>query len=223
MTDLPLRTWNDLVIPAAGAYHLDTEHMRLGFNATHMMISAVRGEFRAGSAEVRVAQDPLESWAVASLESGSIDTDNAERDAHLRSADFLDADAYPTIDFRSTAITWPSAEPDPMFSWARLKRHAPDRAPLPEVRTAPRFHLHGDLSIRGRVRPVTFDVEYGGARRDVFGRDIFGFSASAQINREDFGLLWNVVLEAGGVLVAKTVRLELAGEFIRSDGITTRG
>ncbi|HWK93762.1 MAG TPA: YceI family protein [Luteimicrobium sp.] len=223
MTDLPLRTWNDLVIPAPGAYHLDTEHMRLGFNATHMMISAVRGEFRSGRAGVVIGADPLESTATASLDAASIDTDNPERDGHLRSGDFLDADAHPTIDFRSTGIAWPSVQPDPMLSWARLRRHDPDRAALPTVRTVPRFQLFGDLTIRGTTRPVMLDVEYGGARRDVYGRDIFGFSASTQINREDYGLLWNVVLEAGGVLVAKTVRLELAGEFIRSDGITTRG
>ncbi|MGC5167072.1 YceI family protein [Luteimicrobium sp. DT211] len=222
MTDLPLRTWNGLDIPAPGAYHLDTEHMRLGFNATHMMISAVRGEFRSGGANVYIADDPMESWATAHLESASIDTDNSERDGHLRSADFLDADDHPTIDFRSTGITWRSAEPDPILSWARLRRHDPDRATPPEPKTLPRFQLFGDLTIRGTTRPVLLEVEYGGARRDLYGRDLFGFSATTQINREDFGLLWNVALEAGGVLVAKTVRLELAGEFIRSDGVTQR-
>lgn len=219
MTDLPLRTWNDLVIPAPGAYHLDTEHMRLGFTATHMMVSAVRGEFTAGSAQVWVGEDPLDSWAAATLESASIDTGNAERDGHLRSADFLDAATFPAIAFRSTGITW-QPQPDPIFSWARLKGHVPaPAAPAP----IPRFELHGELTIRDTTRVVTLDVEYGGARRDPFGRDIWGFSAATQINREDYGLIWNVALEAGGVLVARTVRLELAGEFIRSDGITTRG
>jgi polyisoprenoid-binding protein YceI len=224
MTDLPVRTWNDLVIPAPGAYHLDTEHMRLGFNATHMMVSAVRGEFVEGSAQVHFAEDPLESWATAQLVSASIDTDNAERDGHLRSADFLDAANYPTIDFRSTGITW-QTQADPIFSWARLKGHAPGRSTaVPDAagRTPTKFQLHGELSIRGTTLPVTLDVAYGGARRDLFGRDIWGFSATTQINREDYGLVWNVALEAGGVLVAKTVNIELAGEFIRSDGITTR-
>ncbi|QAY69227.1 YceI family protein [Xylanimonas protaetiae] len=220
MTDLPVRTWNDLIVPAPGAYHLDTEHMRLGFNATHMMVSAVRGEFAEGSAQVWVAEDPLDSWAVATLESASIDTDNPERDGHLRSADFLDAANHPAITFRSTGLTW-QPQPDPIFSWARLKGHG--AAPVPGTTAVPRFQLHGELTIRATTRPVTLDVEYGGARRDLFGRDIWGFSATAQINREDYGLLWNVALEAGGVLVAKTVRLELAGELIRSDGVTTRG
>lgn len=222
MTDLPLRTWNDLVIPTPGAYHLDTEHMRLGFTATHMMVSAVRGEFTAGSAQVWVGEDPLDSWAAATLDSASIDTANGDRDGHLRSADFLDADAYPTIEFRSTGITW-QPQPDPIFSWARLKGHTPGAA-MPRVAASPvpRFALHGELTIRDTTGPVTLDVEYGGARRDLFGRDIWGFSATTQIQREDYGLLWNVALEAGGVLVAKTVRLELAGEFIRSDGVTTR-
>ncbi|WP_425955940.1 YceI family protein [Xylanimonas sp. McL0601] len=224
MTDLPLRTWNDLVIPTPGAYHLDVEHMRLGFNVTHMMVSAVQGELTAGAAQVWIAEDPLESWAAATLESASIDTGNAERDAHLRSADFLDAANHPTIDFRSTGVTW-QTQPDPILTWARLKGHARGRAALPAAatRTVPKLELHGELTIRGTTLPVTLAVEYGGARRDVFGRDIWGFSATTQIDREAYGLLWNMALEAGGVLVARTVRLELAGEFIRSDGVTTRG
>ncbi|ACZ32039.1 YceI family protein [Xylanimonas cellulosilytica DSM 15894] len=223
MTDLPVRTWNDLVVPAPGPYHLDTEHMRLGFQATHMMVSAVRGEFTEGSANVWVAEDPLESWASATLAAASIDTDNAERDGHLRSADFLDAANFPAISFRSTGISW-QPQPDPIFSWARLKGRSTGSAGVPAAATAAvtRFELHGDLTIRDVTRPVTLDVEYGGARRDLFGRDIFGFSATTHVDREEYGLLWNVALEAGGVLVAKTVRLELAGEFIRSDGITTR-
>ncbi|QAY63699.1 polyisoprenoid-binding protein [Xylanimonas allomyrinae] len=223
MTDLPLRTWNDLVIPAPGPYHLDTEHMRLGFNATHMMVSTVRGEFTRASAQVWVDEDPLESWASATIQSASIDTDNAERDGHLRSGDFLDADTHPTIGFRSTGLTW-QTQPDPIFSWARLKGHAQGRTAAPDAATRPpsRFQLHGDLTIRSTTLPVTLDVEYGGARRDLYGRDIWGFSATTAIDREAYGLLWNVALEAGGVLVAKTVRLELAGEFIRSDGVTAR-
>ncbi|GAB2471441.1 YceI family protein [Xylanimonas ulmi] len=223
MTDLPLRTWNDLVIPAPGPYHLDAEHMRLGFNATHMMVSTVRGEFTQGAAQVWIADDPLESSASATLESASIDTDNAERDGHLKSGDFLDAANHPTITFRSTGMTW-QPQADPIFSWARLKGHVPGRASVPAAATrpTPRFQLHGDLTIRVTTLPVTLDVEYGGARRDLYGRDIWGFSATAQIDREAYGLLWNVALEAGGVLVAKTVRLELSGEFIRSDGVTTR-
>ena len=221
MTDLPLRTWNDLTIPTPGAYHLDVEHMRLGFEATHMMVSVVRGEFADGAAQVWVGEDPLDSWAAATIVSASIDTANAERDGHLRSADFLDADAYPTIEFRSTGITW-QPQPDPIFSWARLKGHGGAAMPQAAAAPIPRFELHGELTIRDTTGPVTLDVEYGGARRDLFGRDIWGFSATAQFNREDYGLLWNVALEAGGVLVAKTVRLSLAGEFIRSDGVTTR-
>ncbi|PZR51654.1 YceI family protein [Xylanimonas oleitrophica] len=225
MNDLPLRTWNGLVIPARGAYHLDAEHMRVGFSVTHMMVASVRGEFTQASAHAWIAEDPLQSQVAAQIQVASLDTDNAERDGHLRSADFFDADSYPVVSFRSTGITW-QPQADPIFSWARLKGHHPDRATaVPASATAPstRLQLHGDLTIRGTTRPVTLDAEFGGARRDPYGRDIWGFSASAQVDREEFGLVWNMALETGGVLVGRSVRLELAGEFIRSDGVTGRG
>ena len=217
------RTWNDLVIPAAGDYVLDKEHRRLGFLAMHMMVSPVRGEFSSGSATIRVAEDPLQSSVAASLDAASISTHLPDRDAHLLSPDFLDVENYPTIDFRSTGLEW-RTEVDPIFSWARLKGRTPGRADTAPstLKTSAKFVLHGDLTIRGITHPIALDAEFGGAGRDPYGRDIFGFSASADFEREKYGLVWNVPLEAGGVLVSKKVRIELAGEAINMAGVVER-
>lgn len=217
MTEAPTRTWNDLIIPAPGTYVLDAAHKRLGFLAMHMMVSPVRGEFGEGSATIHVADDPMLSSVTASIESATINTHNPDRDTHLKSADFLDVETFPTIDFRSTGIEW-RTEVDPIFSWAQLKGRTPGRGATfndAAARTSAKFVLHGELTIRGITHPIALDAEFGGAGRDPYGRDIFGFNATADFEREKYGLLWNVVLETGGVLVAKTVRIELAGEAIR--------
>ncbi|MFV2145069.1 YceI family protein [Isoptericola sp. G70] len=217
MTDAPTRTWNDLVVPAAGTYELDVAHQRIGFLAMHMMVSPVRGQFGTGSAVIHVADDPLASTVAASIDAASIDTANSDRDAHLRSADFLGVEVFPTIEFRSTGVEW-SPAPDPIFSWAALKGRMPGRDVDTQRATAgarTKFVLHGHLTIRGITHPIALDAEFGGVGTDPTGRHIFGFSATADFEREKFGLLWNVALEAGGVLVAKTVRIELAGEAVR--------
>ncbi|WP_159795461.1 YceI family protein [Puerhibacterium puerhi] len=218
MTDLPLRTWNGLVIPMPGTFTLDPAHRRLGFQVTHMMVSAVRGEFAEGTAAVRVAEDPMQSQVVARIRADSITTHNPDRDAHLRSADFLDVAHHPTIEFVSTRLDWKAPEADPIFAWARLKGRTPGRVATPEPAQSTAFVVHGDLTIRGVTRPITLDAEYGGARRAPTGEDVFGFSATGELDREEFGLRWNVALEAGGVLVARTVRIELAGEAVRDPG-----
>ncbi|MFC0527621.1 YceI family protein [Phytohabitans kaempferiae] len=211
------RSWEGLIIPAPGIYELDPAHKRVGFLARHMMVSPVRGEFETATARIVVAEDPLESSVTATIQTASISTGSADRDAHLSSADFLDVETYPTLEYRSTGIKRPETE-DPIFFWARLKAHQRGLregvAPAPQ-RAAGRFVLTGELTVRDVTRPVDLQVEFGGARRDPYGKEIFGFSATAEINREEYGLLWNVALESGGVLVGKTVRIEIAGEAIR--------
>ena len=214
------RSWNGMTIPAPGTYLLDPAHRRIGFVARHMMVSPVRGEFAEAEARIVVAEDPLRSSATATIQAASIDTGNADRDAHLSSPDFLDVRRYPTLEYRSTGLTWEDRN-EQIFFWARLRSHRPGYrgggvsvAEQPE-RTTGRFVLHGQLTIKDVTRPVDLRVEFGGARRDPYGRDIFGFSATAEIEREDYGLLWNVALESGGVLVGKSVRIEIAGEAIR--------
>lgn len=187
-TESPTRSWNGLTIPTAGTYQLDPAHKRVGFVARHMMVSKVRGEFAEATATITVAEDPLQSSVTATIKAESIDTGVADRDAHLRGADFLDVEKFPTLEFRSTGIK--SVEGNT-------------------------FVLTGDLTIKDVTRPVELEVEFEGCGRSPFGHDIFGFSATTEIDREDFGLTWNVALETGGVLVSKKIKIEIEGEAVR--------
>lgn len=220
MTGFATRTWEGITIPAAGTYVLDQAHKRIGFLAKHMMVSPVRGEFSAATAQIVVGEDPLTSSVTAIIQTGSVSTSNTDRDGHLSSPDFLDVERFPTMVYRSTGIKWQGND-DPIFYWARLRgnalgrRRAAMNVPEQRMRTHGRFTLTGELTIKSTTRPVDLEVEFGGARRDPNGQDIFGFSATTQIEREDYGLLWNVVLESGGVLVGRTVQIEIAGEAIR--------
>jgi polyisoprenoid-binding protein YceI len=187
-TESSTRTWEGLTIPAAGTYVLDQAHKRVGFVARHMMVSKVRGQFAEATATITVADNPLESSVTATIQSRSIETGQADRDAHLRSGDFLEVEKYPTLEFRSTGV----------------KSHSGNE-----------FVLTGDLTIRGVTRPVELEVEFEGVGRSPYGQEIFGFTATTDIDREDFGLTWNVALETGGVLVGKKVKIEIEGEAIR--------
>jgi polyisoprenoid-binding protein YceI len=219
VSDRPTRVWNGVTIPDPGVYVLDDAHKRIGFHAVHMMVSPVRGEFVQATATIVVGHDPLQSSVTATIQADSIDTNNTERDTHLRSPDFLDVGAYPTLEYRSTGVKWQGGN-DAIFEWARLRNNRLGRrgtaADLPEsaIPTAGRFVLVGDLTIKNVTRQVDLQMDFGGARRDPYDRDIIGFSASADINRESYGLVWNVALDSGGFLVGKKVRLEIAGEAI---------
>jgi polyisoprenoid-binding protein YceI len=182
------RSWDGLTIPAAGTYELDQAHKRVGFVARHMMVSKVRGEFAEATATITVAEDPLASSVTATLQAASISTGQADRDNHLRSGDFLEAEKYPTLEYRSTGV----------------KSHSGNE-----------FVLAGELTIKDVTRPVDLQVEFEGAGTSPYGQEVFGFSATAEIDREDFGLTWNVAMESGGVLVGKKVKIEIEGEAIR--------
>jgi len=182
------RQFDGVVIPAAGTYTLDPAHKRVGFVARHMMVSKVRGEFAEATAAITVAEDPLQSAVTATISAASIVTGQNDRDNHLRSGDFLDVEKYPTLEFRSTGV----------------KSHSGND-----------FVLTGELTIKGVTRVVDLEVEFEGVGRSPYGFDLFGFSASTEIDREDFGLTWNVALEAGGVMVGKKVKIEIEGEAIR--------
>jgi polyisoprenoid-binding protein YceI len=161
----------------------------------------------------------LQSSVTASIRADTIETNNADRDTHLRSRDFLDVETFPTLEYRSSGVKWLGGN-DPIFEWARLRNNPLTRrgaaAALPETATgtAGRFVLTGDLTIRSVTQQVDLHLDFGGARRDPYGRDIIGFSATAEINREEFGLVWNVALDSGGFLVGRKVRIEIAGEAI---------
>jgi len=166
-----------------GTWNVDPSHSEVGFVVRHLMVSKVKGRFADVSGTITVAEDVLQSSVQASAKVASIDTREANRDAHLRSADFFDADNYPELTFRSTA----------------LRAKARD------------FEMDGDLTIKGVTRPVTFTLEFNGAAANPLaeGAATAGFSAETEINRKDFGLEWNVALESGGVLVGDKVKIVL--------------
>jgi len=219
-THAATRRWKGLDLPVAGRYELDMAHKRVGFVASHMMVSQVRGEFETAAATIVVGEDPLESSVTALIGSASLTTHNEERDTHLKSPDFLDVEQYPAVEFRSRRVER-LVEDDAIAHWARLRHHLPDRSHVSErliertVGVGGRFTIVGDLTVRAVTHEVALEMHFGGARTDPYGREIFGFSATTEVNREDFGLVWNVTLDNGGWLVGKRVRVEIAGEAIR--------
>ncbi|REJ06118.1 polyisoprenoid-binding protein [Microbacterium bovistercoris] len=165
----------------AGTWNLDPSHSEVTFSVRHMMISKVRGSFGVKSATLIAPENPLEAKVEASVDVTSIDTNDENRDAHLRSADFFDAENHPTMDFVSTGAR---VEDGDLF-------------------------VDGDLTIRGITKPVSFALDFGGFGTDPWGNYKAGASATATINREDFGLTWNQALETGGVLVGKDIKINL--------------
>ncbi|PJF48240.1 MAG: polyisoprenoid-binding protein [Chloroflexi bacterium] len=168
---------------------LDTAHTSVKFSARHMMISTVAGQFSRVSGTVDFDEAAPEKTQVhVKIAADSLDTKDERRDAHLKSPDFLDVANYPDIEFKSTGVE----------------------------RTGERTaKLHGDLTIRGVTRPVTLDVEYLGKAKSPWGTWNAGFEATGKINREDWGLNWNMLLETGGWLVGKEVKIEIAAELIQ--------
>jgi polyisoprenoid-binding protein YceI len=174
----------------ASQWQIDPAHSAAHFSVRHLMISNVRGEFTkiGGSALINPA-DPAKSTVEVTIEAASLNTRESQRDEHLRSADFFDVTNHPTITFRSK----------------RVEVHGPDN-----------FRLTGDLAIRGVTKEVTFDVEGPTASvKDPWGNIRAGVSASAKINRKDFGLVWNALTEAGGVVVGDEVKITVEAELIQ--------
>lgn len=162
---------------------LDPAHSSVTFSAKHMMVTTVRGSMKIRDFDLDLDVDNPEASSVrVSLDAASIDTGQQMRDDHLRSADFLKADEFPTIDFVST----------------RIVRTGDDTG-----------DLHGELTIRGVTRPIVLKADFGGIVPNMQGGQRGAFSASAKINREDFGLTWNVALEQGGWLVSREIRIEI--------------
>jgi len=164
-----------------GDYALDPTHSRLGFSTRHAMVTTVRGQFKdfAGEAVVDTA-NPAASKVEVKIQATSVDTGVADRDGHLRSADFFDVETYPEITFVSTDV----------------ERDGDD------------WTITGDLTIKGVAKPVTIEFESTGSARDPFGNLRVGFEGATTINRKDWGLTWNAALETGGVLVSEKIKLE---------------
>ena len=177
-------------------WDIDTVHSSVGFTVRHLVISKVHGRFARwiGTLTLDDAR-PERSRVEARIEAASIDTHEPQRDAHLRSADFLDAEKHPEITFHGTGIT----------------------------RTGEgRFELAGDLTIAGVTRPVRLEVEALGRTKDPWGGERAGFTARTTIDRRDFGLVWNQALETGGVVVGEKVEITIEVEAVRKSEVPSR-
>jgi polyisoprenoid-binding protein YceI len=178
---------------AATAWNIDTAHSTIEFAAKHMMITTVKGRLADGRGTVTIDEAHPERSAVAvEFDAASLDTRSGDRDQHLRSADFLDVEKYPTISFRSRRVEG--------------ARKVEGKA----------FKVVGDLTIRGVTKEVTLDAVYEGAGKDPWGGSRVSFSATTKIDRRDFGLTWNAALETGGVLVSNDVKIQIELQAIRA-------
>jgi polyisoprenoid-binding protein YceI len=174
-----------------GTYNIDPAHSRIGFVARHAMVTKVRGSFNEfeGSGYFDAA-DPSASHLQLTIKTASIDTRNADRDAHLRSNDFLALDEYPEIRFASTQV----------------EKVADDQ-----------YRVTGDLTIKDVTRPLTIDFELTGPVQDPWGNQRIGLEGRTEINRKDWNVTWNVALEAGGILVSEKVTLEFEVAAVKAD------
>ena len=182
------REYQGLQIPEAGTYALDQGHTTVEFVGRHLMITKVRGRFTEFEGQVVIGDTPEQSSVDVTINPASVNSGDDRRDDHLRSPDFLDVEKYPTITFRSTQV---------------------------EIGPDGSAKVTGDLTVKDVTRPVTLDVEFDGASPDPWGGQRLGFTASTEIDREDWGLTWNVALETGGMLVGKKIRLEFNVQAVK--------
>ena len=165
------------------SWEIDATHSQATFSVKHMMISTVRGHFEVLSGKLHIDEEhPDNSWVEAEVDAASINTRDAKRDGHLRSPDFFDVEKYPKITFKSTKVT-PTGNNE--------------------------YRVTGDLTMHGVTKEETFHADYSGQVKDLYGLQRAAFSVKGKINRKDFGLNWNVGLEAGGVLVGEDVNIEI--------------
>jgi polyisoprenoid-binding protein YceI len=177
---------------AATAWQIDASHSSVEFAVKHMMFTTVRGRFKDVKGTITVDEsDPNNSRVDVEIGAASIDTGSADRDAHLRSADFLDVENHPTITFRSKRIEGAAKK------------------------EGDKFQLTGDLTIRGTTMEVTLDCEYEGTGKDPWGGTRAGSRATGRIDRRDWGLKWNQALETGGILVANELKIEIEVQAVQ--------
>ncbi|WP_342526395.1 YceI family protein [Chryseomicrobium sp. FSL W7-1435] len=168
-------------------YTDDTAHSSIGFSVKHMMVSKVRGNFNEFSANLEGQETDLTGSTIEfTIDVASINTNNEDRDNHLRSADFFDVETYPSITFKATDI---------------------------QSKGGDEYKVTGDLTIKDVTKEVTFDAEYEGKGTNPWGQEVVAFSANSKINRKDFGLTWNQTLETGGVLVGEDIKIDIELEL----------
>jgi polyisoprenoid-binding protein YceI len=189
VTETLTRQIDGRAVPAVGTYVIDPTHTKIEAIARHLMVTKVRGHFAEYEGTIVVAEDPTRSSVALVLHADSITTGTPDRDAHLRSPDFLDVENHPVLTFRSTSIE-PRGD-----AWV----------------------LNGDLTIIGKTNPVSLDLEFLGVITDPWGNAKSAFSASGAFNRHDFGLSWNVPLDGGGVLVSETFKLEIEAQLTQQE------
>jgi polyisoprenoid-binding protein YceI len=183
-----LRVFDGVQLPAPGTYVLDPSHTRIGFIARHLMVTKVRGSFGEFDGSITVAEDPARSTAQATIRALSIETGVPDRDAHLRSGDFLEAEKYPELTFANARVV---------------------------AQKGATFTVRGDLTIKDVTKEVELVVELDGVVTDPFGNEKLAVSARTEINREDFGMTWNAALETGGVLVSQKIVIEIEAQAVR--------
>ena len=170
-------------------YKIDASHSEITFKVKHLMITNVTGSFQSFDATMESAEENFSDAKINfSAEVNSISTNNEQRDTHLKSADFFDAEKFSTIHFVSTSFV-PKGGSD--------------------------YVLNGDLTIKGITKPVSLQVEFGGTMTDFYGQNKAGFEISGKFNRSDFGLIWSAVTEAGGVVVSDEIKLNLAVQMVK--------
>lgn len=177
-------------MPAPGIWKVDPTHAEVSFVGRHFMLTKVRGSFTNVDGEVRIAHRPEDSTVSATIEMASVHSGDQTRDASLRSSNFFDVDKFPHATYKSTRITWDGTS----------------------------GQLSGDLTIKDVTAPITLEVTYLGHTRDPWGNDRASFQAEGHINRENWGLTWNQLLESGGMMVSKEIELELNLELILHPG-----
>lgn len=188
-TQTATRTIDGVEAPRAGTWTIDAAHSSVEVIARHLMLAKVRGRFGSFAGEIVVGDTPEDSSVEVTIDAASIDTGETKRDEHLRSPDFLDVENHPTLTFRSSGA-----------------RRTSERT----------LEVDGDLTIRGVARPVTLDVEYLGVTQDPWGNTRAAFSATTEIDREEFGITWNQALETGGVMVGRKLKVELEVSAVHS-------
>jgi polyisoprenoid-binding protein YceI len=170
----------------AGTWSIDAVHSDVSFSVRHLMVSKVKGRFGTFEGQIVTADNPLESTVTATIDLSSIDTNDAGRDGHLRSADFFDTETHPKMTFQSTSV----------------------------AATGDGFAVTGDLNLHGVTKPVTLNLELNGFGPDPYGGTRAGFTATTEINRKDFGIEFNMPLEGGGVVLGEKVSVTIDIEAI---------
>lgn len=190
MTTTTLVTRTGGVLPGTSTWQIDPAHTDVSFSVKHLMISTVRGRFGSVSGTIRLDESDFTGSSVeVEIDAASIDTRQEQRDAHLRSADFFEVEAFPLITFRSRSV----------------EQSGPGR-----------FRIHGELTIHGVSRPVVLEATDEGRGVDPWGAEKAAFTAETKIDRRDFGLGWNQALETGGVLVANEIRITLDVQAVKA-------